>query len=164
MMKIFLLLLCITLTGCSLPVAKPEVAVKSVTLAGVERKGVRLVFLLAVTNPNSCKLTLTGYSYDLLASAMPLAQGESREAMEFAGNAAMDVRLPVKVSFHDLLQAIRKSPDPDHIPYRLKAMLDLQTPFGPLAVPLDKQGTFSVPSRYQPSRIMQQINRFTKNE
>jgi LEA14-like dessication related protein len=164
MMKTILLLVCIALTGCSLFMAKPEVAVKSVTLAGLDRKGVQLDFLLAVTNPNSYKLNLTGYSYDLLVSAMPLAQGESRDAIELAGNAATDVRLPVKVSFRDLLQVVRKSPDPDHIPYQLKAALNLQTPLGHLAIPVDKQGTFSVPSQYQPSRFMKQINKFLENE
>jgi LEA14-like dessication related protein len=164
MMRIFLLLASIALAGCSLLMTKPEVAVKSVTLAGADRKGVQLDFLLAVTNPNSYRLNLDGYSYDLLVSSMPLARGESREAMEFAANAATDVRLPVKVSFHDLLKVIRKSPDPDHVPYQLKAALTLQTPLGPMAVPLDKQGTFSVPSQYQPSRFMKQINEFLKNE
>jgi LEA14-like dessication related protein len=164
MMKIILLLVCFALTGCSLFMAKPEVAVKSVTLAGLDRKGVMLDFLLAVTNPNSYKLNLTGYSYDLLVSAMPLAQGESRDAIELAGNAATDVRLPVKVSFRDLLQVIRKSPDPDNIPYQLKAALNLQTPIGTRAIPVDKQGTFSVPNQYQPSRFMKQINKFLENE
>lgn len=163
-MKIILLLVCFALTGCSLFMAKPEVAVKSVTLAGLDRKGVQLDFLLAVTNPNSYKLNLTGYSYDLLVSAMPLAQGECHDAIELAGNAATDVRLPVKVSFRDLLQVIRKSPDPDEIPYWLKAAMDLQTPLGHLAIPVDKQGTFSVPSQYQPSLFMKQFNEFFKNE
>jgi LEA14-like dessication related protein len=163
-MKMFLLLLCIALTGCSLFMTKPEVAVKSVTLAGADRKGVQLDFLLAVTNPNPYRLNLDGYSYDLLVSSMPLARGESCDAMEFAANAATDVRLPIKVSFRDLLQVIRKSPDPDNVPYQLKAALSLQTPLGPMAIPLDKQGTFSVPSQYQPSRFMKQINEFLKNE
>jgi LEA14-like dessication related protein len=98
MMRIFLLLAFIALTGCSLLMTKPEVAIKSVTLAGADRKGVQLDFLLAVKNPNSYRLNLDGYSYDLHVSSIPLARGESRDAMEFAANAATDVRLPVKVS------------------------------------------------------------------
>lgn len=161
-MKMFLLIILVALTGCSMIMSKPEVAVKSVNLAGVNGKGVQLDLLLAVTNPNPYKLNLTRYSYDLLVSAMPLARGESRDAIEFAGNAATDVMLPVTVSFRDLLQVIGKSADPDHLPYQLKAVLDLQTPLGALAIPVEKQGIFSVPSQYQPSRFMKQINEFFK--
>jgi LEA14-like dessication related protein len=163
-MRIFLLLLVIAMTGCSLLMEKPEVAVKSVNLTGLDRKGVELEFVLAVANPNSYTLSLTGYSYNLLVSAIPLARGESREAVEFAGKAATDMRLPVRLSFRDLLQIISKSPDPDHLSYRLNAGLNLRTPYGPLAVPVDKQGTFTVPGQYHPSRFMKQINEFLKKE
>jgi len=161
-LKIFLLLVFMALTGCSLLIAKPDVALKSVTLTGLDQRGVQLDFLLAVTNPNPYKLNLTGYSYNLLVSTMPLAQGESREAIPFAGNAVTDVRLPVTVSFNDLMQIIKKSPDPDHIPYELKAGLNLQTPFGYQVIPVEKQGTFAVPSQYQPARLLKQINEFFK--
>jgi hypothetical protein len=33
-----------------------------------------------------------------------------------------------------------------------------------MAIPVDKQGTFSVPSQYQPSRFMKEINKFLENE
>lgn len=161
-MKMSLLLVFIAMTGCSLLVSKPEVALKSVTLAGVDQKGVELDFLLVVINPNSYKLYLTGYSYNLIVSTMPLALGESRDAIPFAGNSATDVRLPVRVSFSDLMQIIKKSPDPEHIPYQLKAGLNLQTPFGHMAIPVEKQGTFAIPSQYQPTRILKQINEFFK--
>jgi LEA14-like dessication related protein len=161
-MKMSLLLVFIALTGCSLLMAKPEVALKSVTLAGVDQKGVELDFLMAVTNPNSFKLNLTGYSYNLIVSSMPLALGESSDEIQFAGNSSTDVRLPVRVSFSDLMQIIKKSPDPEHIPYQLKAGLNLQTPFGHMAIPVEKQGTFAIPSQYQPTRILKQINEFFK--
>jgi hypothetical protein len=35
---------------------------------------------------------------------------------------------------------------------------------GSLAIPVDKQGTFSLPIQYQPSRFIKQINEFLKNE
>src|ERR1017187_7199823 len=72
--KLFVLLPVILLTGCSLFMSKPEIAVKGVEIASVNRAGVEMDFLIAVTNPNSYSLKLTGYSYNLSVSALPLAK------------------------------------------------------------------------------------------
>jgi LEA14-like dessication related protein len=155
-----LLLTCMFLTGCSLFVTKPQVAVKAVNLSGINNGGVELEFLLAVTNPNSYNLKLMGYSYSLCVSALPLTQGEKREVVEFAGNATTDVKLPVTIAFQELLGILNNRPDFDHIPYQLKADLDLQAPFGRITIPVNKNGTFAVPRRYQPSHILKQINEY----
>jgi len=157
-----LLLGCMFLTGCSLFVTKPQVAVKAVNFSGINRGGVELEFLLAVTNPNSYNLKLMGYSYSLFVSALPLAQGEKREVVEFAGNATTDFKLPVRITLQELLEILNNRPDFDHIPYQLKADLDLQAPFGRIAIPVNKNGTFAVPRRYQPSHFLKQINDFLK--
>jgi LEA14-like dessication related protein len=157
-----LLLGCMFLTGCSLFVTKPQVAVKAVNIAGINRGGVQLEFLIAFTNPNSYNLKLMGYSYSLFVSVLPLAKGENREVVEFAGNATTDVKLPVKITFQELLKILNNRPDFDHIPYQLKADLDLQAPFGRIAIPVNKNGTFAVPRRYQPSHFLKQINEFLK--
>ncbi len=154
MKKRFVLLLFLFLTGCSLFVAKPEVAVKSVNITGVDREGVEMAFLLAVTNPNSYSLKLKGYNYNIIVSQLPLAKGENHDVFQFSGNATTDFRLPVRITFHDLLEIVKRRPDFEHIPYRLIAGLDLQTPFGPVAIPVDKSGTFAVPQNYRPDRFL----------
>lgn len=153
-MKRFVLVLFIFFTGCSLFVAKPEIAVKGVNIAGVDRDGAQMDFLLTVTNPNSYSLKLTGYSYNLFVSELPLAKGENHEVVEFNGNTATDIRLPVRITFHDLLEILKRRPDPEHIPYQLTAGLNLQTPFGAFAIPVDKSGTFAVPQKYRPDLFL----------
>jgi LEA14-like dessication related protein len=156
-MKSFLLLGFVFLTGCSLFVTKPEIAVKSVTLAGLDSSGIKMDFLLAVTNPNAYGIKLTGHNYNLLVSDLPLAKGENREVVEFKGNAATDVRIPVIITFHDLLEVFKRSPDLEHIPYHLTAVFALQTPFGAVTIPVDKSGSFAVPQKYRPGRFLQQF-------
>lgn len=154
MKKGFLLLVIIICSGCSLFVAKPEIAVKSVNITGVDREGIEMDFLLSLTNPNSYSLELKGYNYNLLVLALPLAKGENHEVVEFNGNTTTDFRLPVRITFHDLMEILKRRPDPEQIPYRLTAGLDLQTPLGAVAIPVDKSGTFAVPQKYRPDVIL----------
>ena len=163
-MRAVLLFLLLTISGCSLLITKPEVSLKSVKLSGVDEKGVNVDFLLSVTNPNPYNLHLTGYRYDLLVSALPLASGENNAAMEFAANAATDARLSVRVSFQDLLQVIGNSPDMNHIPYNLKADLDVRTPFRRITVPVNKQGEFALPGKYQPENFLKNFKGFFKKD
>lgn len=153
-----MLLLFIFFTGCSTFVANPEIVVKGVNIASVDRDGVEVDFLLAVNNPNSYNLKMTGYNYNLIVLALPLAKGGNHEVVEFNGNATTDIRLPVKISFHDLLEILKLRPDLEHIPYQLTAGLDLQTPFGYLVIPVDKSGTFAVPQKYRPDRFLKQLD------
>jgi LEA14-like dessication related protein len=159
-MKWFALLGFIVITGCSLIVTKPEIAVKAINITGVEREGVEMDFLIAVTNPNSYNLRLTGYRYNLLVTNLPLAKGENHEIVEINANTTTDIRLPVRITFHDLLEILKRRPDPEHIPYQLSAGLDLNTPFGAFAIPVDKSGTFAVPQEYRPARFLKQFDDF----
>lgn len=154
MKKWFVLLPVILFTGCSLFMTKPEIAVKGVNISGLDRDGVKMDFMLAVANPNSYSLKLTGYNYNLIVADLPLAKGENHEVVEFNGNSTTDMRLPVRITFRDLLEILKRRPDPEHIPYRLTAGLDLQTPFGYTTIPVDKSGTFAVPQKYRPDRFL----------
>jgi LEA14-like dessication related protein len=153
-MKWLVLLGFLLITGCSLLVTKPEIAVKSVNIAGVDREGVKMDFLVAVTNPNSYSLKLTGYTYNLLVADLPLAKGENHDVVEFKGNTTTDFSLPVRITFRDLLEILKRRPDPENIPYRIRAGLDLHAPFGRVAIPVDKNGTFAVPQKYRMNQFL----------
>jgi LEA14-like dessication related protein len=144
-MKRFPFLMLLFLTGCSLFINKPEVEVKSVTLTGADAKGVGIDILLSVANPNSYKLTLSGYRFDLYVSSLPLTRGESGDTIEFPGKTVTDVRLPARVEFRDLLKVLKAVPDPDQVPYRLKAAFNMHAPLGSFLVPVDRTGTFAMP-------------------
>ena len=153
------LLLCclIFMTGCSVFVKSPQVQVKDVNVVSLDGGGAGIEFYLAVTNPNAFGLKLEGYSYDLKVLAMPLAKGGARQTIEFPAKSTTDVRLPVRIAYGDMLEVLKRRPDPDRIPYQLRAGFDLDTPVGALAVPVDESGTYAIPERFRPSRYMKQL-------
>ncbi len=154
-MKKLLIFVLAFLSGCSFFVTKPDVAVKSVTVTGLDSNGAEVAFLLAVTNPNSYNLKLTGYDYTLLVSDFPLARGEVREVIEFAGKTTTDVRLPVRVAFRDLREVLKRSPDLEHVPYRLTAAFALQAPFVNVTIPVEKNGSLALPLKGAAVRLLQ---------
>jgi LEA14-like dessication related protein len=141
-------------------VTNPRVSVKDTQVVGLHGDGLDLEFLLAVTNPNSFKVRLKGCNYNLRVAALPLAKGESRQEVEFTGNATTDVRLPVRVAFNDLVDVISRRPDFAAVPYQLSAGLDVDTPLGVLTVPVEKTGTFAVPESYRPNNVLKKIEKF----
>ncbi len=161
-MKRILVLCFLLLAGCSYLVAKPEIEVKRVSLTGIDGKGVVLELLLSIANRNSYPLKLNGYRYDLFVADLSLARGEKREPLEFKGNSTTEVRVPVQIAFHDLLEIMRRQPDPEHIPYRLAAAFDLSAPLGSVRVPVEKNGSFAVPKGYRPDRFLRKFNELFK--
>ena len=154
---VFLLVLCIT--GCTGLLTSPEVIVDKVNIIGIDSKGLDLEFYLTITNPNPFVVTMNGYSYDVQVMTLPVAKGGSRDRVEFGANAATDMRLPVRVHYGDMVEILKRRPDPDRIPYRLKAGLELDSSMGEILVPFEKNATFSVPPEYRPSGL---LKRFTE--
>jgi LEA14-like dessication related protein len=159
-MKRLLLLVCSFLTGCTMFMAQPEVMVKDVSLAGLDRDGVEMDLGLTVTNPNSSSIRLSRYSYNLLISELPMTRGEQHESFEFKGNTTTDIRLPLHIRYNDLLEILKRIPDPDHIPYQLTADFDLNTQLGTFTVPVAKRGNFAIPQNYRPGQILKKLNDF----
>lgn len=156
-MKRLLLLLLLFLSGCSLLVADPEVTVQKASIVGLDSSGFELEFYLTVKNPNPYGIALKGYNYDLRVMTLPIAKGGARDAVEFKAGSTTDMRLPVRIEYRDLLEILKRRPDPDRIPYRLSAGLELDTPVGEVLVPLDKSSTFAIPKEYRPSHFLKQI-------
>lgn len=154
-----LLLLCLSfITGCTLLVSNPEVTVKDVNVVSLDPSGMAIELYLAVMNPNSFDVTLSGYSYDLNVSALPLARGGARDQVLFRANTSTEMRLPVRVTYNDMLEILKRQPDPDRIPYCLQAGFDLDTPVGAIVVPFEKNGNYAVPEKYRPSYYLQKIS------
>ena len=156
-MKIITFILIALCTGCSLVITKPEVSVKSITLTGVDRKGVDMEFLLTVKNPNSYRINLTGYRYDLLVAEALLAHGESHDEIEFNSNTSTDFPLTVRFAFRDIFKIIKNNHELDKLPYRLKAGLDTRTPVGQFTIPVDRQGLLALPRNMLLDRLLMQL-------
>jgi len=154
---LFMVLSVFALAGCSLFLETPQVTVKNVNLVGLDTTGVELEFYLGVNNPNPFAVTLRGYSYDVQVMTLPVAKGGSREPVRFESRSETDMRLPVRIQYSDLVEILKRRPDPDRIPYRLNAGLELDSSMGSFLVPVEKKDTFSVPEQYRPSTAVKRL-------
>ena len=126
-------------------------------ITGLDTAGADIECSLAISNPNSFGLTLQAYTYDLRIMDLPLAAGGSLEPLEILPGKLTTMRIPIRVKYDDLLQILKLKPDPDHIPYRLQAHLQLTTPFGETSIPLDIKETLKVPEKYRPGQFLKQL-------
>lgn len=145
------------LSACSLFFSAPEVTLKDVKIVGLDGGGMMLDVYLSLKNPNSTDITLKGYSYDLKVLDLSLAKGGARETTVFHGHTTTDVVLPVRLPYTDVAELIRHHPDPDHIPYRLSAGLEVETPLGDRTLPVEKSGIFKIPEKYRPSFYLRKL-------
>lgn len=148
-----LLLLVVLLSGCSTFINAPVVTVQDLKVVSVDPTGAGMELYLTVNNPNSFDVKLQGYSYDLKVMTLLLAKGGAREEVKFAAMAESDLRIPIRISFGDLVEIFKRKPDPEKIPYQLVAGLDLETPFGQMTVPVNRTGTCAIPKKFRPSAL-----------
>jgi LEA14-like dessication related protein len=159
---ISLLLFVLLCTGCTMFVKAPEVTVRDFRVVSLDGAGAGMELYLTVQNKNSYGIKLLGYNYDLQVMALPLARGAVREEVNFPSDTATDLRIPVKVSYGDLIEIFKRRPDPEHIPYALTAGLDLDTPLGQMNVPVNRTGTYALPKQYRPGAILNRLGDFFK--
>lgn len=149
-----LMLLFSGVTGCGRLVNPPVVTAQDLNVVSLDPTGAGMELYLRVKNPNDYDIRLQGYSYDLKVMALPLAKGGAREEIRFPGQAETDIRIPIRISYGDLLEILKRRPDPDKIPYALAAGLDLETPMGQMTVPVNRTGTYAVPKEFRPAGLL----------
>ena len=138
------------LSGCSSIIREPRITIKGTSLVGFNSSGVDVEFYLGITNPNFFDLSLLGYTYDLRIMTLPLSTGGSQESVSFSAEKETDMRLPIHLTFRDMLEIIKRQPDLDRLPYRMNARLYLKSPLGEMVIPVEKVDTLSVPKQYRP--------------
>lgn len=157
---IYLLFMVVLLAGCSTVVQKPVVTVKDLNVVSLDTSGAGMELYLNVENTNPFDITLQGYSYNLNIMALPLAKGGAREQIRFRANDATDLRIPIRISYSDLIEILKRKPDPDKIPYHVTAGLDIETPVGQMTVPIDRKGTYALPEEYRLLNILNTLTNF----
>jgi LEA14-like dessication related protein len=156
-----LLLLLLSVSGSTF-VREPKVSIKRTNIVGLDASGVEIEFYLGIRNPNSFDLSLLGYTYDLKVMALPLASGGLQESILFKGGSETDVRLPVRVKLADLIEVLKRRPDPDRVPYQLNARLQISTFAGDMTIPIESSSTFSVPETYRPDYYLNRLKSLFK--
>ena len=137
--------------GCASLIQAPQVTLKRTSLIGLDTSGADLEFFLGISNPNSFDLSLLGYTCDLRVMTLPLAASGLQSTLPIPAERETDMRLPVRVKFGDLLEILKRRPDPDKVPYQISARLHLQSPLGEIVIPVERDGSFALPETYRPS-------------
>lgn len=151
------MLLILMSCGCSFLVKEPRVTVTRTRITGLDMAGVNIECSLAISNPNSYDLTLMGYSYDLHIMSLPLASGDRQEPLEITAGKQTEMKIPIRIKYDDLVTILKRKPDLDHVPYRLKARLQLATSLGGMLIPIDISDTIRVPEKYRPEHHLKQL-------
>jgi len=157
-----LLLLVFLCTGCTMFVKAPIVQVRDFKVVSLDGSGVGMELRLTVQNANPYDIKLLGYNYELKVMALPLAKGEARDEVSFPSGVETDLRIPIKVSYGDLMEILKGKLDPNQIPYALQAGLDLQTPLGRLNLPVNHTGSYAVPKQFRPGSLLNKLGSFLK--
>jgi LEA14-like dessication related protein len=157
-----LLLLVASCAGCGWFVKDPVVTVQDLRFVSLDGNGAVMDLYLSVKNPNSFDIRLLGYSYDLKVLMLPLAQGGAREELKFLQRSETDLRIPIKVSYNDLMEILKRRPDPERIPYGIAAGLDVETPMGTQTVTVNRTGTYAIPAQYRPGNFLKRLGDFMK--
>jgi LEA14-like dessication related protein len=143
--------------GCATFVQEPRVTLVQTSLVGVDTSGVELEFYLDIANPNAFDLSLLSYTYNLKIMTLPLSSGGKQDTVLFSAGKNTGIRLPVRLKYNDLLEIIKRQPDPDKIPYRMDARLFVDTPLGEMVIPVEKDATLSIPQKYRPSKFLNNL-------
>jgi LEA14-like dessication related protein len=145
------------LSGCSAFIQEPRIAIKGTSLVGLDSSGIDVEFYLGIRNPNVFDLSLLGYTYDLRVMTMPLTTGGTQESVLFPAGKETDMRLPVHLTFSNLLEIIKRQPDLDKLPYRMNARLHLRSLLGEMVIPVEKNDTLNVPERFRPGTAIDRL-------
>jgi len=156
-LSIATLLMLVLVSGCSAFIKEPRIAVKGTSLVGLDTSGIDVEFYLGISNPNYFDLSLLGYTYDLRVMTLPLATGGTQETVIFPAGKETDLRLPVHLTFNNLLEIIKRKPDLDNLPYQLNARMHVKSPLGEMVIPVEKIDTLNVPERYRPSAALDRL-------
>ena len=152
-----LIFIALSCAGCTAFVQEPRISVSSTSITGIDTSGIEFEFLMAVENPNPFDLVLQGYTFDLQVMSLPFSRGGSPLKHVFPAGKQSRMQLPMRISYGDLIEIIKRQPDLDKIPYQMDARLNIETPAGELILPVKKTDLISVPESYRPGAYLKRF-------
>lgn len=140
------------LAGCSLirsltasGFQKPELTFKEARLPKIDFNGAQLDLVFLVNNPNSQGLDLTKADYALEIEGHHVLAGKPQNGLIIPGGATTEVTFPATFTWNDIAPALEALFAQDQVKYKATGALGIDTPLGPLTLPLAHEGTFPSP-------------------
>jgi len=149
-------------TGCAelrktFGIDTPSARVVGAQLENIGLEAATLAFDVEVTNPLSAPLPLANLDYDLASGGTGFLSGTAPLAGTVPAGSTKTVKLPVSITYADLLKALSGVRPGAVVPYEAEVGLSVDVPAaGPLRLPLKKTGEVPVPA--PPTVEVQEVN------
>lgn len=146
-----LLLVVISLTGCSVLIKEPVVRVTDVQVASIGVVGGTMRVIVELENPNRFRLVSNVFHYRLELAEEPgvettmwrtLFDGEREGMVEIPSQETTRVEVEVPFEYSSVGVVIGRLLRQGELEYRFSGSLEFRTPVGGVHVPFDERGTF----------------------
>lgn len=144
----------VALAGCRDLVRRafspPRATFRRIELQQLGLGGGRVAVVLELQNPNGYALTATGARYRLFVDdSFPVGEGASTDTVRVPAHDSAMVRLPLDVQWSQLRAAGVDVLRAGSARYRIAGDVDVSTPVGTYAVPLEARGEARLGLRLQ---------------
>jgi len=138
-------------SGCgvmdALGIQKPTASITGVKLQDIDLQSLTMLFDVEVDNPYSVPLPLVNVDYGLASAGTSFLSGEADVQGTVPAQGKRTISLPAKVTFQELLGALKGVKLGSVVPYKADLGLSVDAPAaGRLRVPMSKEGELPVPA------------------
>jgi LEA14-like dessication related protein len=123
---------------------KPELQFRGLRVNSIGLGGASIDVVVDVYNPNSYRLGVDRFSYDLAIENVRFGGGETDAPVSVEGRNTATVRLPLDVDWSRLGDVGRGVLNRGSVNYGVTGEMTVSTGFGKFRVPYAKSGRFSV--------------------
>lgn len=123
---------------------KPELEFRGIRIGSIGLGGASVDVVVDVYNPNSYRLGLDRFTYDLTIENVRFGVGEIEAPVSVDGRSTTTVRLPLDLDWSRLGDVGRRVLDRGSVEYGVSGELTIATGFGRRRVPYAKTGRLSV--------------------
>lgn len=118
----------------------PQVELAGMKIGQLSLKKASCELAFKVTNTNEFPFDLKNLGYDLKLSGAQIAKASVLSTQAFEPNQAQEIRIPLEFAPSDLGLAVFNILKGDASDYKIAGLLDLDTPFGKLQTPYQREG------------------------
>jgi LEA14-like dessication related protein len=123
---------------------QPDLVFRGIRVNSIGFEGASVDILVDVYNPNSYRLGLERFSYDLAIENVHWGLGVTDSPLSVDARNSAALRLPLEVSWSRLGEAGREALKTGSVNYGVSGELTVATTLGSVRVPYSKTGRFSV--------------------
>ncbi len=126
---------------------RPGASLKNVEIANLDLQGADLVFDVELSNPYPAAIPLLDMSYQLASGGKQVLQGDAKLNATVPAKGSRRVKLPVKLAFADLLDAVSGVKPGEVVDYSAALDLAVDVPgAGRMTLPIKHDGKVPIPA------------------